>query len=554
MSKKFINKREVLTAFLILIASAFSNGADLNGEAKIVAPPSPKYEGAETSAAPAAYSGAFYSDFIEAAYYETHDKREEAFKIYERLYENAKDDKAILSSLAELSVSLQDKNAIDKYVPAYYAAAPERVNAKALKAGWLWARGDLKGAAELYRSALSQEPDNPGIITKYVILLIALNSDQAIEYLKSLSAQYPATSSFLAANIADLYLKQGDIASAEKYLKDYVAENPYEFEPYTILASIYEVKGEPENALKIYLAMEKYGLASAEILVKAGAYYVLSGEKQTALEYFKKAKALDDGQPAAAQFLVLDAQARGDYESAFKFLSESSAYENDPSLHIRASYFLSKAGKKEQAAQVLAEAYSKFPEDGETAFYYALSLIDLKEYKKAGETLSSFLRNNPDNENALFHYAYVLERGKDYKAMERQLKKLLELNPDNAEVLNFYGYYLIDKTRRLDEGCGYVEKALAVKPEETAYIDSLAWCYYKKGEYEKSYSLLSAIPANDIETLQDAEIYLHLAQAAWALSLWEESSFYYNKVLEIDPNNKTALKGLKKAAKKLKLK
>lgn len=543
-------KGKIILSLFIFAAPLALNCADLSEEITIgEASSSLDNEGSDI---PKACSGEFYSDFIEAAYLEKNGRPQEAFAIYERLYESAKTDKTILYSLASISLALKDSEAMDKYISAYYALAPQEAQAMSLRAGLLWSRGDLKGAAKLYREALSKEPEDPEIITKYVTLISALDSDEAVEYLDLLAKQYPAIGSMIALNIAELYLKQGDSVSAEAYLKKHISSNPYNIEPYTVLANIYEVQGSPAKALKVYLEMEKYGLASADILVKIGAYYVLEEKKDIALQYFRRAKALDNSQASATEFLVLDAISRGDYEAAFKLLTESSAYYSEPSFHIRASYFLSKAGKSAKSAEVLREAYSKFPQDNEIAFYYALSLIDLKDYKQAEEILSALSQKNPDNESILFHYSYVLERRGEYKEMEKTLKRLLDINPENADVLNFYGYYLVDKTRRVEEGGEYIKKALAANPEDAAFIDSMAWYYYKKKEYEKAYELLGSIPLEDMAALNDAEIYLHLGQTAQSLKLWEDAADYYNKVLEIEPNNKTAKKNLKKVTKKIK--
>ena len=534
---------------LFMSAQLFCAAADLPGEIK--AGVSADDTASSQEAALKAYGGEFYLKFIEAAYYEKQGKYSAAFPIYEELYKSAPGDKVLLSSLSALSLELQDVQAMNKYIPAYYALAPQEADAMAMKAGLLWSQGGLKDAAELYKSALEKSPDNSEIIIKYVTLLSALDGDEAIKYLEDLSARYPSMGPVIAVNIADLYLKQNDKDSAVKYLKDYIARNPYDSEPYTVLAGIYEASGRPAEALRVYISMDKAGLASAEVLVKIGAYYTLDGKKNEALTYFRRAKNLDNGQPAAAQFLVLDAQNRGDYASAVKFLKESSAYEAEPSFHIRASYFLSRAGKPEESAQLLKEAYEKFPADAEIVFYYALALMDLEQWSEAEEILASALNSDIKSESILLNYAVTLERQKKYKKMEAQLKKLLELDPNNAEALNFYGYYLVDKTRRIEEGGKYIKSAVALNPEDAAFVDSLAWYYYKKGDYAEAYRILSSIPAQSVKALNDAEIWLHLGQTAQRLELWKESADYYKAVLELDPQNKAAAKNLKKVSKKI---
>ncbi len=498
------------------------------------------------------YSPEFYQYFISAAYKEQFDNYAEAFAYFEYLYKSAPKEKAILSSLANISLEMQNTAAMEKYIPAYYALAPQEPSAMAMQAGLLWSKGDLKAASELYKAALAKNPDNPLIITKYITLLSSFDGDEAIKYLTHLSKEYPNLSPTVSISIADIYLKQGDTEAAVNYLKDYLKTDPNSPEPYLLLAEIYEKSSRVPQALEIYLDMVEANLASADIIVKIGAYYILAEDKVESMRYFLMAKEKEPSHPGANEFLVLDAQARGDYDAAASFLQASAAYTKEPSSHIRASYFLSRAGKPKESAKLLEEAYTLFPEDKEVPFYYALSLIDLSDYKSAEKVLSKALESSPNNERLLFHYIYALDNQKKHKLMERQLKKLLEINPNNTDALNYYGYYLINKTRRIEEGGDYIKKAVSLNSKEPAYIDSLAWYYYKTGEYTKAYDLLGSISAEDLKALNDAEIYIHLAMTAQALKEYKDALFYYNLVLEKEPKNKTALKNIKKVTKKIK--
>lgn len=498
------------------------------------------------------YSPEFYKYFVSAAYKEKYASRREAFFIFEYLYKSAPQEKAILASLSALSLEVQNKPAMEKYISAYYSLAPQDSSAMAMKAGLLWSEGKLNEAAELYKAALAKSPENPEIMTRYITLLTSFDGDEAVKYLKHLAEEYPGLASTIALNIADIYLKQGDTDSAIDYLEEHLKTKPIYPEPYLLLGEIYEKSSHIPEALSVYLDMVDLDIASPDIVVKIGAYYVLNDEKVEAMNFFYKAKEMDKSHPGATEFLVLDAQNRADFLSAARLLQESASYQKDPSFHIRASYFLSRADRRDESAELLKNAYTLFPEDKEVPFYYALSLIDLGDYKSAEKVLSSALQTSPDNEKLLFHYVYALDNQKKHKLMEKQLKKLLQLNPNNTEALNYYGYYLISKTRRIEEGGEYIKKAVSLDPKEPAFIDSLAWYYYKKGDYQQAYDLLNSISVEDLKALNDAEIYIHLAMATQALEKYEDSAFYYNLVLEKEPKNKIALKNLKKVTKKIK--
>jgi len=49
-------------------------------------------------------------------------------------------------------------------------------------------------------------------------------------------------------------------------------------------------------------------------------------------------------------------------------------------------------------------------------------------------------------------------------------------------VLNYYGYMLADRGVRLEEATAMIQKAVALDPNNGAYLDSLGWAYYKQNK------------------------------------------------------------------------
>ncbi len=72
----------------------------------------------------------------------------------------------------------------------------------------------------------------------------------------------------------------------------------------------------------------------------------------------------------------------------------------------------------------------------------------------------------------------------------RQLEKALEIDPDNANALNSIGYVLADQGMRLGTALNYCKRAVAMRPANPAYLDSLAWCYYRTGKRKEAIELL----------------------------------------------------------------
>ncbi len=78
---------------------------------------------------------------------------------------------------------------------------------------------------------------------------------------------------------------------------------------------------------------------------------------------------------------------------------------------------------------------------------------------------------------------------------------------DSHFYQNFLGYLLIDFEIDVDNGMKLVKKALEKQPNNIAYIDSMAWGYYKKNDCKNSYKYMKQVV--DEIGLKDEEIIHH---------------------------------------------
>jgi tetratricopeptide (TPR) repeat protein len=89
-----------------------------------------------------------------------------------------------------------------------------------------------------------------------------------------------------------------------------------------------------------------------------------------------------------------------------------------------------------------------------------------------------------DKEYTEFVAGSIYERQKKYDLAEEEFRKVIAANPKNAQALNYLGYMLADRGTRLEDALGYIRRALALDPQNGAYLDSLGWAYYRMGNYE----------------------------------------------------------------------
>ena len=110
--------------------------------------------------------------------------------------------------------------------------------------------------------------------------------------------------------------------------------------------------------------------------------------------------------------------------------------------------------------------------------------------------------------------------------MERDLLRLLEQDPDHADALNALGYTLADRNERLDEAFAYVARALKLRPDSPAILDSMGWVLYRQGDLVQAAGYLRRA----LELNQDDEIAAHLGEVLWvsgqradARAVWREA-------------------------------
>ena len=152
-------------------------------------------------------------------------------------------------------------------------------------------------------------------------------------------------------------------------------------------------------------------------------------------------------------------------------------------------------------------------------------LLDRALKKTAGQV--------PQQVELLYIRAMLEQRFGHLDIFETNLRQLLALEPAHAEALNALGYTLTDQTERHAEALLLIEQALALKPEEAAFIDSLGWVQYRLQNYDVAVQHLRqayALFPND-------EIAAHLGEVLWTIGAQTEAKAIWDKALEMSPES-----------------
>ncbi len=163
----------------------------------------------------------------------------------------------------------------------------------------------------------------------------------------------------------------------------------------------------------------------------------------------------------------------------------------------------------------------------------------------------------------LFYYQYgiTLERMERYDDAARMLEKSITLTPREeskaaANTLNFLGYMWLELGKNLDKAGEFIAKANEMLPDQPAYIDSLGWFHYKKGDYaaalkdlQRAEQLLSEQDSG-IQP-EDAEILEHVGLTHQALGDKAKALDYLSRANALQTPDLKARKRIEDGLKKL---
>ncbi|AQW88010.1 hypothetical protein CPIN18021_1213 [Campylobacter pinnipediorum subsp. caledonicus] len=153
-------------------------------------------------------------------------------------------------------------------------------------------------------------------------------------------------------------------------------------------------------------------------------------------------------------------------------LLKNGDFDNNTTIDVYASM-----KRYEDAYDVAKNAY----DDTKDIFY--LSMMAVFEYEKYD--------SKPDKQK-LNHIISNFE------------KSAVKLN--NPIFLNYYGYLMIDHDVDYKKGISLVEKALKIDPKSSAYLDSLAWGYFKINECKKAKEIMDEVLKDEDFSKQDEAI------------------------------------------------
>jgi tetratricopeptide (TPR) repeat protein len=363
------------------------------------------------------------------------------------------------------------------------------------------------------------------------------DADGALAALKRAASTDPKSAE-VKAEIASFHLRHNQRPEAEDAAKTALAIDEKNVEANRVLGLIYTAVAEntsgrvpaPQAAAALKDAVQYLERAVSGAIVPdpnlqftLGRLYLRGNDAQKAVQTLVRALSQN---PGSVQARLTLAQAYGqtkDLPSAIAVLDE--IVEDEPRVAAALGQYQEQAGQLADAAESYTIALAVQPTNRELKFRRAAALYNAKDYKRSAEFSAEARKQHPEDSRfprlearALFDagdraagLAAIEAAGRAFprdmtvqfaqvdlyadagqaQAAEKVLRQILTVEPSNANALNYLGYLLAVRGDQLDEAISLVRRALQADPQNGAYLDSLGWAYFKRGDLEEAQKYLA---------------------------------------------------------------
>jgi tetratricopeptide (TPR) repeat protein len=463
-------------------------------------------------------------------------------------------------------------------------------------AGELTRRGDPSGAIQVLKDCVKAAPNEPMplVLISQVYSRHLKKTDVGLKYAEQALAIAPTNYACHAA-LYELHVAANETKQAEAVLERAAKAADDNGKFLVQVADLFRRQylkddgtAQPDDLQKMNAVYRRVGeLAGndSEILAQVADYFVLSRQVKEAIPFYLKAIAdpsqwrdsgLNETRDKLARAFIITQQRdeaigvleqlaketptrfvtfemlgelyeqSGDFDKAVRNYQQSLMLDaSQAQNYLRLNAVLLRKKQPERAVEIMRQARARFRDVPQVTINYAIALSQAKRHTDAmtvfAEAQAEAQSSHEELLNATFYFYYgaaAEQAGLIDKAADL-LKRCIALDASNAaEAYNYLGYMWADRGENLDEAGEMIRKALEIEPDNGAYLDSLGWFHFKKGEHDKA--LKQLLRAAEVLKLEDSVVYDHIADTYQALGKTAEAVSYWQKALALAADDKVA--------------
>jgi len=428
-------------------------------------------------------------------------------------------------------------------------------------------RKEYKNAIDAYKHAIVLDRDNLDAIRGLAQNLLNDGQfDAALEQYKVIVDSNPEDAqSYL--QIAEIYRREGKYDAALDNLKkaDTLAPDSAGV-PYN-MAMIYEAQGRYDDAVKLLQDLLKKtdkgdsALSEADrnnralFLEHLGRIYKEQANYSAAVDTFRKMLTLGDESARSGYQEIIDTYREAKQWPQATAVAKEAVQKmpDDRDLRMVLDAQLADTGDADKAINDVRSMLKGGPEDHDVYVRLGIMYTRVKRWSDAEQALAKAEQTSakPDDKAYVeFLRGDLYQRQKLFDQADAEFRKVLDstppTDPQAAATLNYLGYMNADRGVKLEESLGFIKQAIALEPNNGAYLDSLGWVYFKLGKYDMAEENLNkaAVQMGSDPTVQEhlGGLYDMTGSIKLAAVHWDRAVQEWNKTVPAEQDTEAFAK------------
>lgn len=390
------------------------------------------------------------------------------------------------------------------------ARNPKDLEGKSFRGALRHLRGDSVGAVGELRAVLKEEPKSA--FANYYLGLALMGSGKAEEAEAAFVDCIRYNENFVQAfqRLAELRLQRQDWDAGLEYAKKVVALTPQRPDGYLLGAQAYLDKGEIQRAQQILRGVQKGAPDSAEVQELLGALSIRQGKIAAGVKEYEQAWA-HSPQPVATLMRFSDLLvARGEPDAAIRPIQQLIASNPRAGYYeLLARLYLAK-GDLTAAEAACQQALRLDGSRWLAHFYLAEAYNRLHRSQEALAQYDEVIRRQPKQIPPYILAGDICMRQAEFEQARSYYEAARKQDPDSVLAEHGLARLWAEEGSHLDEAVAAVQALQSKYPDDPYLSDTLAWIYYRKGQFPLALPLLKRCLE---QQPQNALFHFHLGMA-----------------------------------------
>ncbi len=379
----------------------------------------------------------------------------------------------------------------------------------------------------------------------YATLVDVLLKQKKVEFAQNMAVMFINRTRQLQESceeVAEMFINNSMVVEGVDFFKDYLHNNPDSPNIGITLGFLYQALNDQVAAERAYLTVLRNNESAFRTRLRLSEMYVEAEKIDNALQLYDILD-FDDPMEIPVKLSISERLLQQSPNTPFsKIESIMNTVVHKAGSNAQIYYYLGRAqsglSRNDDAVVNFRKSLREDPLNEIVLYYLTQVEMERENFGEASTAIAKALKLRPDEKAFYVIQGLVFDRLGEYSSAIAAYEAGIAVNSSNesaqATLLNNYSYILSQRDGDLDKALEMAKRAIAVEPDNSSFLDTIGWVYYKLEDYEKALDYIQRSVDNNPES---PEVLDHLGDIFEKMGDLIKAQEYWNKALELDSEN-----------------